>query len=152
LRLTARRGRLRAAAAGGVTAAHSAWDEMLATAADLGASTPRAETPRAVARRLAREHSFDKAGGDAIRLLATAEERARYAPASHAQTEGDLAAATRIVTKAISQDASRRDRVRAVLLPSSSLRRMAQGLEDMRGRTRARWRSMRTPQSAHTGN
>ncbi len=150
-RLVTRRRRLHAAAAGDVPGAHAAWDEMMATASDHGDSMSRAQTPRAVARRLAREHSFDAETGTAVRLLATAEERARYAPAGQSQTDGDLAAATRQVTRAIRRDTRGRDRVRAVLAPTSSLQEMRRGLAGMRGRARERWRSIRAPQAAHSG-
>lgn len=151
LRLVTRRTRVQVAARGAAGGAHAAWDEILATAADLRGTTARAETPRAVARRLAREHAFDKTTADAIRLLATAEERARYAPAAQAHTEGDLVVATRAVNKAIRREARRRDRVRAVVLPPSSLSQLARGLSDRRGRARERWLSMRAvPQRRRT--
>lgn len=134
LRVTTRRSRLHAAGGAGVAAAHAAWDEILDMAADLRGTTVRSETPRAVARRLAREHSFDEPAAAAIRLLTTAEERARYAPGGQAGVQGDLAAATRTVTRAIRHDAGRRDRLRAVVLPASSLRRLGQQLDGLRGR------------------
>ncbi len=151
LRVAARRHRLRAAGAeDGILGAHAAWDEILATAVDLRSTTVRSETPRAVARRLAREHSFDGAAAEAIRLLATAEERARYAPQAQAHVEGDLVAATRTVTRAIRQDAGRRERVRAVLLPPSALHRLAHDVAGLRVRARTRLHSMRAPQTART--
>ena len=148
LRLAMRRRRLRTAAEGGNPAAHAAWDEILDTAADLGGTTARSETPRGVARRVAKEHSFDREAAEAIRLLATAEERARYAPEAQASVDGDLAAATRAVNTVIRHDAGRRDRLRAAVLPPSSVRRLSQEARGTRERGRARWRSMRAPQAA----
>jgi transglutaminase-like putative cysteine protease len=60
-------------------AAHAAWDELIDSLADLGLAADDAETPRSTARRLART-GLDSAERHAIELLATAEERARYAP------------------------------------------------------------------------
>ncbi|CAN5190714.1 DUF3488 and transglutaminase-like domain-containing protein [soil metagenome] len=138
-RLRSRRRRLRTAArlAAPVAAAHAAWDEIMATAADLGATPVRAETPRGTARRLARDHGFDEVTARAVRLLATAEERARYAPSGLVGVEGDLRAATRTVSRGIRVVSGRRERLRAVLAPASTLAAARDGLATLRLRSPA---------------
>lgn len=113
-------------------AAHAAWDEILATATDLGGAPVRAETPRGAARRLARDHGFDEPTARAVRLLATAEERARYAPQEQVGVEGDLRAAARRVNRGIRQVSGRRERLRAALLPASTTSAARAALGELR--------------------
>lgn len=148
IRLLRRRSRLRAARGDGIQAAHAAWDELTATSLDLGGTPRRAETPRSVALRLAREHGVDKAGGEAVRLLAVAEERARYAPAEQARVDGDLAAALRTVSRALRRDSRGRDRLRAALLPPSTLRDLGAAAQRRRAGLRERWLALRAPAAA----
>ena len=149
VRLLRRRRRLSLAAAGGLAGAHAAWDEMLAVATDLRGRLIGSETPRGVARRLAREYGFDRPAAEAVRLLATAEERARYAPAAQAVVDGDLAAAARTAGRAMRRESRRQDRVRAVLAPPSSVLSMRAALAGMGQRGRQRMRGLvptpRTP-------
>jgi hypothetical protein len=126
LRLTARRRRLRAAGGGDPgAAARAAWDEVVGTAADYGVPVPASETPRALARRLGRDLTLDDDAVRGLRLVALAEERARYA--AHAGVSGDLAGAVRAVRHGLRGGASSRRRVRAALLPPSTLRAARRG-------------------------
>lgn len=120
-RTVLRRRRLRHA--GGpdtVLAAREAWDEVLATAEDYRLTVHAADTPRALAHRLVREQSLSKPAGAGLRLVALAEERARYAP--RAGVDGDLPTAVRAVRRGLREVASRRRRWRARLLPPSVTR------------------------------
>lgn len=148
LRVAARRRRLHAARGGGRPGALAAWDELLATVADLHGTARRADTPRVLARRLAREHGFDAETGEAVRLLAVAEERARYAPAGLAEVEGDLKGSVRTVARALRAQAKPRTRALAVLLPPSTLGELRAELRQVRARARERWVSMRKPAPA----
>lgn len=100
-------------------AAHGAWDELLATAEDLQVPLHAADTPRATARRLAEDLSLPGPAAAGLRLTALAEERARYART--AGVDGDLPTAVRAVRRGLRETASRRRRLRALLLPPSVL-------------------------------
>jgi transglutaminase-like putative cysteine protease len=101
-------------------AARAAWDELMATATDLDVPLRSDETPRAVARRVASELALDGPPSAGLRLLALAEERARYAAA--ADVDGDLPTAVRAVRTGLLESRRRRRRVRAAMLPPSVLR------------------------------
>jgi transglutaminase-like putative cysteine protease len=121
-----RRRRLRLAAGGDpYLAARSSWDELLDTGTDLAVSMPGNETPRGTARRLARELAGDPAAVAGLKLLALAEERARYAPG--AGVEGDLPTATRAVRRGLRDLTGRRRRLRATLFPPSTMRAIRVG-------------------------
>jgi hypothetical protein len=77
------------------------------------------ESPRAVVRRIAREAGLDAAAVQAVTRLGAAEERARYAqgPQPGAGLAGDL----RTVRRAVAASVSRRQRLRASLVPASTL-------------------------------
>ncbi len=145
LRMAARRRRVRAARGGRREGALAAWDELLATAADFRSTAKQADTPRVTARRLAREHGFEPDTRESIRLLAVAEERARYAPAEQAEVEGDLAGSLRTVSRALRAQATPRARVLAVLFPASTMVDLRAALQGVRTRARGRWLSMRRP-------
>ena len=121
IRLATRRRRLRTAAgADAAAAARAAWDEVVGSAADYGVATPRTETPRGLARRLGRDLSLDEDATRGLRLVALAEERARYA--ARAGVDGDLPGAVRAVRRGLRADAGRRRRWAAALLPPSTVR------------------------------
>jgi transglutaminase-like putative cysteine protease len=101
-----------------VGAAHAAWDEVLATLTDFGLSANDAETPRATAARVAERDGLDDTSRTALRQLATAEERARYATTA-LQSSG-LAQALDTVRSGLWADADRRTAVSAILLPASA--------------------------------
>ena len=121
VRVSVRRRRLRAAGgADAEAAARAAWDEVVGTAADYGVPVRASETPRGLARRLGHELDLDDDASRGLRLVALAEERARYA--AHAGVAGDLPAAVRAVRHGLSGEAGRRRRWRATLLPPSTVR------------------------------
>jgi transglutaminase-like putative cysteine protease len=101
--------------------AHHAWDELVDTMIDYNVPTDDAETPRAtVGRLVSRERLRDQAE-QAVRLLSTVEEHARYA--RHPLTGGQLRSAVDDVRSAFAARASRKTRILAVVLPPSVLRR-----------------------------
>jgi transglutaminase-like putative cysteine protease len=104
--------------------AHQAWEELLDTMIDFEVRLDSAETPRVTAQRLV--HECRLAGGrseaaDGARLLGHAEERATYAPTP--LPAAGLGAALRAVRRALAEQSTRWTRVRAVLLPPSTLLR-----------------------------
>jgi transglutaminase-like putative cysteine protease len=121
VRVSVRRRRLRTAGgADAAAAARAAWDEVVGTAADYGVPVRASETPRGLARRLGHELDLDDRAGRGLRLVALAEERARYA--AHAGVDGDLPDAVRAVRHGLRGEAGRRRRWRATLLPPSTVR------------------------------
>ncbi|MDQ4039501.1 MAG: DUF3488 and transglutaminase-like domain-containing protein [Actinomycetota bacterium] len=117
--------------------AHAAWDELLDTATDLGLSSRQDETPRMLARRLAREAMFDADSAVAVRDIALAEERARYAPESVTLSRSvDLAPPLRSARRALSRHAGRRQRLRARVMPASTVNRLRPATRSVRRTTR----------------
>ncbi|MGO8887720.1 MAG: DUF3488 and DUF4129 domain-containing transglutaminase family protein [Streptosporangiaceae bacterium] len=104
---------------GDAAAADAAWRELRDDLADFGVGVRPSESPRAVARRIAASESLPPAADEALRRVASAVERARYAaePGAAQTLRADVAA----VHKALSQRATRRDRWRARLMPASTL-------------------------------
>jgi len=120
-RVSVRRRRLRSAGGADATAAaRAAWDEVVGTAADYGVPVRASETPRGLARRLGHDLDLDDDASRGLRLVALAEERARYA--AHAGVDGDLPDAIRAVRHGLRGEADRRRRWRATLLPPSTVR------------------------------
>jgi transglutaminase-like putative cysteine protease len=100
--------------------AHAAWDELIDTMVDYRVPIDPTETPRATAERLVEAELW----GDAVeeaRLLGRAEERARYARSPIAGT--GLTEALRAVRRSLSEKATKRTRLLAVVLPPSVLAR-----------------------------
>ncbi len=106
-------------ASGDAELANAAWRELVDDMADLGLPGNPSETPRVTARRIAREGKLDPHAVQAVTRLGAAEERARYAhgPQSGAGLAGDV----RTVRRAVAASVSRRQRLRAWLLPASTL-------------------------------
>jgi hypothetical protein len=104
------------------------WDELTASALDVGLRMHPAWTPRQAARELSAVMlraggTAGAEGADAARRLALAEEAASYGRADSASARGpahpDLAAALRTTRRALLAAASRRNRLRARLWPAS---------------------------------
>jgi transglutaminase-like putative cysteine protease len=132
--LLRRRRRRRALADGG---AGALWDELAATARDLGIPWQPSATPRQTARRLAelvrRAEPGEEAGAgsrvrrpdsadaavDAVRRLALAEEAASYARPGSSAAAGPLAPALRSARRGLLHAVRRRARMRAALWPAS---------------------------------
>ncbi|TKJ28655.1 transglutaminaseTgpA domain-containing protein [Blastococcus sp. CCUG 61487] len=119
LRLLQRRRRL---ADGSATAL---WDELTATADDLGVTRDPAWTPREAGRALAGRMPAGP-GAAAVGRLARAEERASYGPATSGQDEG-LDGALREARRALAGSVDSRERLRAAFWPASLV-------ADVRGR------------------
>ncbi|MEN3360826.1 MAG: hypothetical protein V7637_4808 [Mycobacteriales bacterium] len=135
-RRVTRRRRLRLA--GGAdprAAAVAGWDEILSTAVDYGLPMPTNETPRGTARRLARDLTDSQPAVAGLRLLALAEERARYAP--EAGVEGDLPTAVRAVRHGLRGLIRGRRRLRASLFPPSTVQAIMLGLSRRNGQVSA---------------
>lgn len=114
--------------AAGRRAAHAAWDELVDTMVDLRYEVPTSETPRAMAARLVRDESLPAGPADAVRRLALAEERARYA-----RTPADAAGlrdASRQARTGLAERAPRLRRFGATILPRSVLRRWRHAISD----------------------
>jgi transglutaminase-like putative cysteine protease len=132
------------------------WDELGATAADLGVRLHPAWTPRRAAEELARAmdrpgSTPDPAAVDAVHRLALAEESASYGPAAGAGASPELVDALRMARRALGGSRPRAVRLRALLWPSSLVagagpRLMAGGRERLAGRLRRE----RSPRAAHT--
>ncbi len=103
--------------------ARSLWDEVTATADDLGVARDPAWTPREAGRALAArtaasESPAGAAGAEAIGRLARAEELASYGPASAAVDE-ELGRDVRTARRGLLATTDRRTRLRAAVWPAS---------------------------------
>ncbi|SFK61348.1 transglutaminaseTgpA domain-containing protein [Geodermatophilus ruber] len=105
------------------------WDELSATALDLGVAHDPARTPRQVAAALAGSvvdgsragvrHVPAQAAVDAVHLLARAEEVASYARPGGASADPELRAALVTARRGLQRTAPRGARLRAALWPAS---------------------------------
>ena len=109
----------------------AAWAELRECADDLGYPWVESDTPRQAASRLRTAARLDEQATEAIGRVTTLTEQARYAqtrvfdrPALHS-LPGDL----RTLRSALAEHASRANRIRAAILPSSSLNRLRDGRE-----------------------
>jgi hypothetical protein len=116
-----RRRRLRVAAGPDAAAgAGAAWDEVVADADDYRIPLSDTHSPRTAVTRLTTERRLPEPAIVGLRLVALAEERARYART--AGIEGDLPAAVDAVRRGFAGLAGWRVRVLARVAPPSSLR------------------------------
>ncbi|MFG1680324.1 transglutaminaseTgpA domain-containing protein [Nonomuraea sp. NPDC049269] len=100
----------------------AAWAELDDVLFDYGMARQPSETPRALARRLTERYEFDAESAASVSAIASAVERALFA-----RNVGELTPMRkdlRKVRQALAATVSRRRRVRAVLLPPSTLRRL----------------------------
>jgi len=107
------------AASGDAGLAKAAWRELTDDLADYGLARAPGETPRAVARRVTQQASLDPAAALALTRIADAEERARYARL--ARPGAGLPADVRTVRLATAKAVTPGQRLRAKLLPASTL-------------------------------
>ncbi|MFG1944560.1 transglutaminaseTgpA domain-containing protein [Nonomuraea sp. NPDC048826] len=117
--------------AGRYPAVAAAWAELDDALYDYGMAREPSETPRQLARRLTEQYEFGAEPAAAVSAIASSVERVLYArePGEIPPMSGDL----RKVRKALAATVSRARRIRAVLLPPSTmrrLRRMGEGLLD----------------------
>jgi transglutaminase-like putative cysteine protease len=115
--LTVLRRRFRWADAGPLTA----WDQLVDDATDVGWTWHESESPRAAAARLAAATGLTAPAQQALRRIAAAAERARYAP-PESQLREDLMPDAVTVRVALQAQAARSVRWRARLFPPSTLR------------------------------
>ena len=100
--------------------ADAAWDELTATARDLGAGGDAAETPRALATHLGERPAFaDEQSRAALLALRDAVERERYGPSGMQTGNARLIEELSIATTALGSDARPVVRMRATLVPRS---------------------------------
>jgi hypothetical protein len=109
----------------------AAWAELRECADDLGYSWVDSDTPRQAASRLRSAARLDAEATDAIGRVTTLTEQAKYAqtktydrPALRS-LPGDL----RTLRTALAEHATRANRIRAAILPASSLSRLRDGRE-----------------------
>ena len=125
------------------------WDELAATAVDLGIGVHPSWTPRQTARQLAgvvshpeggpparavRRPDRDSAAVDALRRLALAEEASSYARPGAATADPELVAALRAARRGLVRATPPRTRALAVLWPSSLLTGAGRRWADALGR------------------
>ncbi|WP_219463413.1 transglutaminase family protein [Nonomuraea rhizosphaerae] len=108
--------------AGSHPAVAAAWAELDDALHDYGMAREPSETPRALARRLTERYEFDAESAAAVAAIASAVERALFA--RDAGEIGPMRKDLRKVRQALAATVSRSRRVRAVLLPPSTLRRL----------------------------
>ncbi len=109
----------------------AAWAELDDLLCDYGLARQPSETPRALARRLTEQYEFDAESATAVMTIATTVERALFA--RDPGEIGPLGKDLRRARKALAATVSRGRRVRAVLMPPSTMRRlrlMGEGLLD----------------------
>jgi hypothetical protein len=116
-RLTRRRRWL--AVSGDAAVAEAAWRELTDDLRDYRLSRPPGETPRSMARRIGREARLDPPAIGALARIVAAAERAKYARI--AGPGGGLAADSVTVRRALAASVPVRQRLRALLLPASTL-------------------------------
>ncbi|MFF5107751.1 transglutaminaseTgpA domain-containing protein [Streptosporangium sp. NPDC000509] len=99
----------------------AAWAELDDALCDYGMSRQVSESPRALARRLAEQYVFEPEAATALARIAAAVERMLYART--AGEIGTLREDMRTVRRALAATVTRGRRIRAVLLPPSTLLR-----------------------------
>lgn len=103
--------------------AFAAWEELREYATDLGYGWPASDTPRQLAGRLTAQAEFDDESTAAVGRVTTLVERAVYSPDPHIAAEeasglhGDVSR----VRGALATAAGRAARLRAAVLPNSSI-------------------------------
>ncbi|MBR7839187.1 hypothetical protein KDL01_38350 [Actinospica durhamensis] len=105
-------------------AAFTAWAELREYATDLGFGWPDSDTPRELAGRLSAQAEFDEASEAAVGRVTTLVERAVYSPEPDViapEEARSLPDDVHRVRSALGTSAGRAARVRAAILPSSSL-------------------------------
>jgi hypothetical protein len=127
-------------ASGDAAIADAAWRELTDDLADYGLGGMPGETPRAVARRVTRQARLDETATKAVSMLAAAEERARYARLP--DPGAGLKPAVITVRRAVAASVPRRQRLRAWLLPASTMlaaRLLVQRVSEMLGWLDSSW-------------
>lgn len=103
------------------SAVNAAWAELDDALCDYGMSRQPSESPRALARRLTEQYGFDAEAEAAVSRIAMAVERMLFARTTG--EIGSLPGDLRRVRRALAATVTRGRRIRAVLLPPSTLLR-----------------------------
>ncbi|MEU0182664.1 DUF3488 and transglutaminase-like domain-containing protein [Streptomyces sp. NPDC006207] len=98
----------------------AAWLELIDTAWDYGLRPDESETPRRVAARLVRDGGLEGPSAEAAQRLATSVEQALFSPRPPAATGS--AKDVQLVREGLRRNADGMTRIRAVLLPRSTVR------------------------------
>ncbi len=128
----------------------AAWAELRECADDLGYEWADSDTPRQAAARLSQAARFDEGASAAMGRVTTLTEQARYAGAPHYDQPAlrALPRDLRTLRSAMAENASRADRIKAAILPASSLARLREGRDRM---TASFYRGPRHPED-HGGH
>jgi hypothetical protein len=102
---------------------------MRADALDHGLEWRASDSPRATARRLGAMLELDEDGARALGRIARAEELARYSLSASPEPPERLRADVRTVREAFAASVGRRTRLRARLLPPSTVEQTRAGLQ-----------------------
>jgi hypothetical protein len=115
------------------TIALAAWTELRECADDLGYTWVESDTPRQAASRLTTAARMDAEATDAIGRVTTLTEQAKYAEEQEydAPTLRALPRDLRTLRAALAEHATRGNRIKAAILPSSSLNRLRESSERM---------------------
>ena len=126
----------------------AAWAELRECADDLGYEWADSDTPRQTAARLSTAARFGDDASAAMGRVTVLTEQARYAeePRYDQPTLRALPRDLRTLRSALAENASRGDRIRAAILPASSLIRLREGRERM---TASLYRGTRRTESDH---
>ena len=113
------------------TIALAAWAELRECADDLGYEWVDSDTPRQAASRLTAAARMDDEARQAFGRVTTLTERARYAEDAHYDQPAlrALPKDLRTLRTALAEHASRANRIRAAILPASSLTRLRERRE-----------------------
>ena len=113
------------------TIALAAWAELRECADDLGYSWVESDTPRQAASRLTTAARMDAEATEAIGRVTTLTEQARYAdePQYDPPTLRALPRDLRTLRAALAEHATRANRIKAAILPSSSINRLRESSE-----------------------
>ncbi|MGH3415329.1 MAG: transglutaminaseTgpA domain-containing protein [Actinocrinis sp.] len=113
------------------TIALAAWAELRECADDLGYAWVESDTPRQAASRLTSAARMDAEATEAIGRVTTLTEQARYAESAgyDQQRLRALPSDLRTLRSALAEHATRVNRIKAAILPASSLSRLREGRE-----------------------
>jgi transglutaminase-like putative cysteine protease len=118
----------------------AAWAELRDSATDLGYTWPVSETPRQSAQRIVKQAHLSRSAQDAMNRVTGLAERANYARTlrrpspSGAAPMPNLMEDVKVIRAGLAEPVSRRTRLRATVLPPSSLAALRERREDLTGR------------------
>jgi len=129
-RIITRRRRWRSAN-GDAALALAGWQELCADLEDYGLRCRASESPRALARRVGSVSGIDEQARRAVTRIASVVECARYAPVPAAA--GTIRADVALVHRGLARSAGRSARLRAALLPASTLQPLRASIRQAAG-------------------